>query len=327
MATLYSCYTNLEEGGGEAYATGEHSHRSPPPPPPPEMAYCASTTTNIMVEVGPGGAKGDEAFAYTSQEHFQPEKDPLSFKETSGGGAAAPVLLGEREEKPFSSSLHPLHQKYDRVASEAALLEEALEMGTAVHESEAVGYYSATLSYVAPGGDKDKQAEENQADRPPDTMVISSYYTSTESFEHAIAIAAAKSESASKHHKRGESSKQQDGEATKTWERQWNEEYQRLMGRGLRNLVPEEVCKVARLSHDFVTNAEHYAKIIINELNVPSHLYLRAAPQGSSGDARMYTLPDLLPHVLQEDDQAGWCGRRGGWGQVYRSGHPLQVLP
>jgi hypothetical protein len=51
--------------------------------------------------------------------------------------------------------------------------------------------------------------------------------------------------------------------------RQWNEEYQRVVGKGLKQLVSDDVRLISRLSHDFVKQAELYAKIIINEVNVP----------------------------------------------------------
>ncbi len=51
--------------------------------------------------------------------------------------------------------------------------------------------------------------------------------------------------------------------------RQWNEEYQSTVEAGIENLSADNVKKISRLVRDFVHNAESYAKVIINELNVP----------------------------------------------------------
>jgi hypothetical protein len=65
--------------------------------------------------------------------------------------------------------------------------------------------------------------------------------------------------------------------------RQWNEEYQRVVSKGLKQLKAEDVRAISRLSHDFVKQAEVYAKIIINELNVPDAWCVACIPAGEMG--------------------------------------------
>jgi len=54
------------------------------------------------------------------------------------------------------------------------------------------------------------------------------------------------------------------------------------VGKGLKQLVAEDVRAISRLSHDFVKQAEIYGKIIINELNVPDEWYAPCAQSPST---------------------------------------------
>ncbi|ELR12268.1 uncharacterized protein ACA1_372570 [Acanthamoeba castellanii str. Neff] len=77
--------------------------------------------------------------------------------------------------------------------------------------------------------------------------------------------------------------------------RQWNEEYQSVVSKGLKNLKPEDVRTIARLMNDFVRQAETYAKIIINELNVPDHRKtIKPAGVGGVAGGRKYIVQGIL---------------------------------
>lgn len=77
--------------------------------------------------------------------------------------------------------------------------------------------------------------------------------------------------------------------------RQWNEEYQRTVGKGLKQLVAEDVRAISRLSHDFVKQAEIYGKVIINELNVPDEWKtIKPANVGGVAGGAKYIVQGIL---------------------------------